>query len=92
MQRINSDEQEQKVIYLKIQEIIRKLEQWHAPLDRPFHTCDTIKCGDPERECTGIVVTCYVSMEVIRQAKALGANFIICREPTFYEERGIMLD
>lgn len=71
---------------MKIQEIIRKLEQWHAPLDSPSHTCDTIKCGDPEQECTGIVVTCYVSMEVIRQAKALGANFIICHEPTFYAD------
>lgn len=44
---------------MKIIDIIRRIDAWHAPLgDMPFPTCDTIKCGDPEQECTGIAVTC----------------------------------
>lgn len=70
---------------MKIIDIIRRIDAWHAPLgDMPFPTCDTIKCGDPEQECTGIAVTCYVSLDVIWQAKDRGINFIITHEPTFY--------
>lgn len=45
---------------------------------------DTVKCGDPARELTGIVVTFTVTFDVIRKAKELGANFIITHEPTYY--------
>lgn len=74
------------LIYMTIQQIISRLEAWHAPLDTPLSTCDTVKCGDAAQECTGIAVTCYVSMNVIRQAKEQGINFIICHEPTFYSD------
>jgi putative NIF3 family GTP cyclohydrolase 1 type 2 len=45
---------------------------------------DTVKIGDPDQPVTGIVTTFLVSTAVIRQAAALGANFIITHEPTFY--------
>lgn len=77
---------------MTIQEIISRLEAWHAPLDMPFPTCDTVKCGDATQECTGIAVTCYVSMDVIRQAKEQGINFIICHEPTFYSDAETNVD
>lgn len=71
---------------MTIQEVISKLEAWHAPLDAPMDTCDTVKCGDVSQECTGIAVTCYASMDVVRRVRELGINLIICHEPTFYSD------
>lgn len=47
-------------------------------------TVDTVKCGDPSQQVTGIVTTFLASCEVIERAVSLGANFIITHEPTFY--------
>lgn len=69
---------------MKIKEILSLLREFHAPLDRPEETCDTVKCGDEEQECTGIAVTCYVTMDVIQQAREKNVNLIICHEPLFY--------
>lgn len=68
---------------MKIQEIIDKLIAFHPEVGNP-HTCDTVKVGDSNQECTGIVVTCFASIEVIRAAINRNANFIICHEPVFY--------
>ena len=69
---------------MKIKTILDKIMAFHAPLDFPDRTCDTVKCGNPDDECTGIGITCYVSMDVIRQAKEKGINLLITHEPTFY--------
>lgn len=69
---------------MKIKEILEKLKAFHPPLDHPGHTCDTVKCGDAEAECTGIGITCYVSMDVIRRAREKGINLLITHECTFY--------
>jgi len=45
---------------------------------------DTIKAGKPDTVVTGIVCTMFATMDIIAQAKKLGANFIIAHEPTFY--------
>ena len=46
---------------------------------------DVILFGENvERECTGIVVTCWASYEVIERAIELGANLIICHEALFW--------
>ena len=66
-----------------ISEVIDKLIAFHPPVDEA-HTCDTVKCGDPNRECSGIVVTCFASVDVIRKTIALGANLIIVHEPLFW--------
>ena len=51
----------------------------------PFkETVDTLKSGDRTMMVTGIVTTMFSTVEVIRQAAAIGANFIIAHEPTFY--------
>jgi putative NIF3 family GTP cyclohydrolase 1 type 2 len=51
----------------------------------PFSkTVDTIKSGDGGWTVTGIVTTMFATVEVIKKAAALGANFIIAHEPTFY--------
>ena len=51
----------------------------------PFkQTVDTIKCGSPDQQVTGIVTTMFPTIDVIRQTAKLGANFIIAHEPSFY--------
>ena len=69
---------------MKIKEILDRLKAFHPPLEHPEHTCDTVKCGDIEAECTGVGVTCYVTMDVIRRAKEKGVNLLITHESTFY--------
>lgn len=47
-------------------------------------TVDTLKSGSREMKVTGVVTTMFATLEVIRKAIALHANFIIAHEPTFY--------
>ena len=68
---------------MTIQQAIDKIIAYHPPIDES-NTCDFVKCGDPNAELTGIVTTCCASVDVVRQAIALGANLIVCHEPTFY--------
>ena len=54
----------------------------------PFKdTVDTIKSGNENQEVTGIVTTMFATIDVIKSTAALGANFIIAHEPTFYNHR-----
>lgn len=51
----------------------------------PFpNTVDTLKSGSRDAVVTGIVTTMFPTVDVIKKTIALGANFIICHEPTFY--------
>jgi putative NIF3 family GTP cyclohydrolase 1 type 2 len=47
-------------------------------------TVDTLKSGSREMIVTGVVTTMFATIAVIKKAIALGANFIIAHEPTFY--------
>lgn len=47
-------------------------------------TVDTLKAGSPDTVVTGIVTTMFATIDIIRKAIKLGANFIIAHEPTFY--------
>ncbi|MCC8101098.1 MAG: Nif3-like dinuclear metal center hexameric protein [Clostridiales bacterium] len=69
---------------MKISEIIAKVIAYHPPMDENFPTTDVVKIGDPAQKCTGIVVTCFASVHVIREAAKLGANLIIVHEPLFW--------
>ncbi len=68
---------------MKIREIIDRIVAYHPPFSRD-RTTDVVKYGDPEQECTGVVVTCFASADVIREATRLGANFIVVHEPLFW--------
>lgn len=48
------------------------------------NTVDTIKAGKREMKVSGIVTTMFPTVEVIRKAISLKANFIIVHEPTLY--------
>ena len=51
----------------------------------PFaSTVDTLKAGSRDIVVAGIVTTMFPTVDVIRKTIELGANFIICHEPTFY--------
>src|ERR1700753_555324 len=51
----------------------------------PFpNTVDTLKAGSRDTVVKGIVTAMFPTVEVIRKAIALNANFIVCHEPTFY--------
>ncbi|MDO9374405.1 MAG: Nif3-like dinuclear metal center hexameric protein [Ferruginibacter sp.] len=53
----------------------------NAPFEK---TVDTLKSGNRDIVVTGIVTTMFATIDVIRKAIALKANFIIAHEPTFY--------
>ncbi|MBO7698249.1 MAG: Nif3-like dinuclear metal center hexameric protein [Erysipelotrichaceae bacterium] len=68
---------------MKIKEVIEKILEYHPQL-KGYKGCDDYKCGDPEKECTGIVSALTPNIAVIRKAIELKANLIIVHEPTFY--------
>lgn len=68
---------------MKIFEVINKLKQCHPAIDEA-HTCDVVKFGNTDQECTGIVTTVCATVDVLRRTAELGANLIICHEPLFY--------
>lgn len=71
---------------MTISEIIAKLEAFHEPLgDRALNTVDRVLYGDPSKECSGIVTTCWASADVIQKTADLGYNFIIAHEPIFFD-------
>lgn len=47
-------------------------------------TVDTLKAGNRDIVVTGVVTSMFATIEVIKKTIALGANFIIAHEPTFY--------
>lgn len=49
------------------------------------HTCDTCKAGDPGAEVHKIAVSMFATPDVVRQAKAWGADLLIVHEPTYYD-------
>ena len=78
---------------MKIREVIQKIKNYHYAYfpgeNGPERIADRISrdqilYGDPERECTGIVTTCWASMDVIVEAGKRGANLIICHEALFW--------
>jgi putative NIF3 family GTP cyclohydrolase 1 type 2 len=54
------------------------------PLNVSGGTVDTVKAGDVSQPVTGIITTMFATVDVIRTAIDLRANFIIAHEPTFY--------
>ena len=65
------------------QHVIDRLLATYDPL--PFeNSCDGFKAGIPQDTCTGVVTTCVLSPDVIREAVRFGCNLIIVHEPTFF--------
>lgn len=69
---------------MKISEVIERIKTYSVGETRFDRTCDVVICGETDREVTGIVTTFMATVEVIQKARALGANFIITHEPTWF--------
>lgn len=48
------------------------------------NTVDTIKIGNPNQKITSVVTSMFPTIDVIRKAIELKANFLIVHEPSFY--------
>lgn len=72
-----------------ISEVIQKIvdnsgkEMMGQGID-PNHTRDIVIHGSTDKECAGIVTTCFASVDVIREAGRRGANLIISHESIFW--------
>ena len=75
---------------MTIQEVIDRIKKYSRGVSEdgtPINdetTRDQVLFGTTDKECTGIVTTCFASVEVIRKAKELGANLIISHEALFW--------
>jgi len=70
---------------LKISEVIKKVKSYCNGSDINDQTTrDQVLFGETSKECTGIVTTCWASVNVIKEAKKQGANLIICHEALFW--------
>lgn len=69
-----------------ISEVIEKIKEYHLGYGKidDNMTRDKVLYGDITKECKGIVVTCWPSVNVIRKAHELGVNLIICHEALFW--------
>lgn len=75
---------------MKIYEVIDKIKNYSRGIGMDGKqiddekTRDKVLYGTTDRECTGIVTTCFASVDVIRKAHELGANLIIPHEALFW--------
>jgi putative NIF3 family GTP cyclohydrolase 1 type 2 len=68
---------------LTVNQIIEKILS-ELPGARQNETVDTLKSGSGDQVVTGIVTTMFATVQVIREAIKIKANFIIAHEPTYY--------
>lgn len=70
---------------MKIKDLIRDFKTWNVvPIDEA-KTCDTIKVGSVDKEVHKVAIAMFGTVEVIKQVKDWGADFLIVHEPLFYE-------
>ena len=69
---------------MTVQQIIDKIIGRTALPEKLERTCDILICGNPAMEVTGIVTSFMATIDVINEAKAIGANMIITHEPTWF--------
>lgn len=58
-----------------------------VPGELPADTVDTLKRGQRDTPCTGVVVTFMATVPVLEEAARRGANLVVTHEPTFYNHR-----
>lgn len=74
---------------MKIATVIEKMKAYHKgeyagkKIDEAT-TRDKILYGDPDQECTGIITSCWASVDVIKEAIKAKANLIIAHEALFW--------
>ena len=69
---------------MKIIDVINALSKYHPDFGKDYKGADVFKCGNPNDECSGVVVALVPTVNVIKQAIKQNANLIICHEPLFH--------
>ena len=69
---------------MKITEVLDLVNGYHPDLGPSYNGCDGIKCGDPDKECTGIVSALVPNVDVIRKTIELGCNLLYVHEQTSF--------
>ncbi|HNX62332.1 MAG TPA: Nif3-like dinuclear metal center hexameric protein [Candidatus Limiplasma sp.] len=70
---------------MTVQQIIDGMIKKTGVSPLPYEkTCDHLMTGKPDQEVTRIVSTFMATVDVIRKAAELGAEFIITHEPTWF--------
>lgn len=75
---------------MKIYEVIEKIKKYSRGIGEDGKkiddekTRDHVLYGTTDKECTGIVMTCFASVDVIKKTHELGANLIIPHEALFW--------
>lgn len=75
---------------MKIDQVIQEIKNYYRGTlsdGTPIHDAtsrDQVLYGNVDQVCTGIVTTCFASVDVIKSAIEKGANLIICHEALFW--------
>ena len=69
---------------MKISELIERIKQWHEPYIAKDEGRDLILGGNPDQQCTGVIITVCATLEVLKKAKEKNCNFIITHESILY--------
>ena len=78
----NESRSEDKI--MKISELIERIKQWHEPYVAKDEGRDLILGGNPDQQCTGVIITVCATLEVLKKAKEKNCNFIITHESILY--------
>ncbi len=73
----------QQMVRPTANEVINKIKS-EVKIDWMKETRDNVIAGNPNTEITGIATTFMSTFAVLQKAKAMGCNFVISHEPTFY--------
>lgn len=73
---------------MKISEMIERIKQWHEPFVSKDEGRDLVLGGDPDQECTGIIITVCATLDVLKKAKEKNCNLIISHESIAYGAKG----
>ncbi len=74
---------------MKAQEIMEVLYSMETTANYS-HTCDTFKAGEPEKEVKKVAVTMFGTPELLKKAKAWGADMLIVHEPMYFVHHDIV--
>ena len=69
---------------MKCIDLINEIKSWAVLPVNPEKTCDTVKCGDAQKEVKKVATTMFATPEVVCEAVKWGADLLIVHEPTFY--------
>lgn len=77
---------------MKIIDLIDDLKTWNVlPIDET-KTCDTVKTGSTDKEVRKVAIAMFGTIDVIRQVKEWGADFLIVHEPLYYDHMDYLED